>query len=171
MSAPHTHFRKCPSCGEGLEAIVGKSMTCPACRFTYFFNPTIGVAGFIKNPQGQLLLIERGREPALGKLAPPGGFADVGETAEEALSREVFEETGIRVGKWKYLTSATNQYAYKGVTYPVIDFFFTAEINEDQSIAPCADETNDVRWQDPGSIAVSDLAFDSMQRAFKLLRG
>jgi ADP-ribose pyrophosphatase YjhB (NUDIX family) len=171
MSAPHTHFRNCPSCGDGLEAVVGKSLTCPACQFTYFFNPTIGVAGFVTNRDGDLLLIERGREPALGKLAPPGGFADVGETAEQALSREVFEETGIKVNKWKYLTSAINQYAYKNVTYPVIDFFYTAQLDENQDIVPCSSETNDARWQNPQSIAPEDLAFASMQQAFKLFKG
>ena len=166
MRAPHKHFHNCPACGEPLAAIVGKSMSCRACQFTYFFNPTIGLAGFIENGNGEILLIERGRDPAKGKLAPPGGFADVDETAEEALTREVFEETGLRIKKWKYLSSAVNHYTYKEVTYPVLDFFYTAKTDEKQKLKPCSEETNGVCWIPKASIDPASLAFPSMQDAF-----
>jgi len=167
MSAPHTHFKKCPACGEPLEAIVGKSMTCDACGFTYFFNPTIGLAGFIENEKAEILLIERARDPAIGKLAPPGGFADVDENAETALSREVFEETGLQIDNWQYLSSAVNHYSYKNVTYPVLDFFFTARIREEQELIPCSEETRGVSWVPIQSINPESLAFPSMQEAFR----
>jgi len=42
-----------------------------------------------------LLLVKRGNEPFQGLYALPGGFVEIGETTEEAIEREVFEETGI----------------------------------------------------------------------------
>jgi 8-oxo-dGTP diphosphatase len=44
---------------------------------------------------GQVLLIRRGKDPAEGQWALPGGFVEVGETIEQACVRELAEETGI----------------------------------------------------------------------------
>ncbi|SMF07633.1 8-oxo-dGTP diphosphatase [Tistlia consotensis] len=46
---------------------------------------------------GGLLLIRRGFPPWKGGYALPGGFMEVGETAEQACARELAEETGLRV--------------------------------------------------------------------------
>ena len=45
----------------------------------------------------EVLLVRRGNEPSVGKLGIPGGVLELGETVEEAVVREVEEETGIRV--------------------------------------------------------------------------
>lgn len=42
-----------------------------------------------------VLLIERGNEPFKGRYALPGGFVDYGEDIEEAIHREIAEETGL----------------------------------------------------------------------------
>ncbi len=57
-------------------------------------NPTLTVDGILVI-DGKLLLVRRGREPEKGKLALPGGIVEYGETTEEAVVREVKEETGI----------------------------------------------------------------------------
>lgn len=170
MKLPPEHFAYCPSCGKPVKEAITKSLTCDCCGFTYFFNPTIGTAGFIENGRGEVLLIKRGKDPAKGKLAPPGGFADYGETAEEALTREVREETGMEIFSWKYLLSAVNWYTYKEVTYPVIDFFYSSRIDNPGNLDLCDTETAGASWMKVDSIAPEELAFPSMQKAFKAFR-
>lgn len=47
--------------------------------------------------QGRLLLVQRGREPQLGRWSLPGGKANPGETFEDAAKREILEETGLSI--------------------------------------------------------------------------
>ena len=47
--------------------------------------------------RGAILLVERGRDPLKGHWSLPGGLVETGERLEAAITREVFEETGLRV--------------------------------------------------------------------------
>lgn len=47
--------------------------------------------------KGRVLLIKRGRKPFKGSWSLPGGFLELGETCEQCVEREVFEETGLIV--------------------------------------------------------------------------
>jgi 8-oxo-dGTP diphosphatase len=47
--------------------------------------------------RGPILLVKRGGTPLKGFWSLPGGLVETGETLEEAVRREVLEETGLRV--------------------------------------------------------------------------
>ena len=47
--------------------------------------------------EGKVLLIRRGKEPLRGRWVVPGGTVELGETLEEALVREMREETGLTI--------------------------------------------------------------------------
>lgn len=47
--------------------------------------------------RGSVLLVERGKPPLQGYWSIPGGLVETGETLDQAVRREVLEETGLRV--------------------------------------------------------------------------
>jgi ADP-ribose pyrophosphatase YjhB (NUDIX family) len=53
--------------------------------------------GAVVIEHGALLLVRRGRPPAVGRWSIPGGRVEHGETITEAVRREVAEETGVDV--------------------------------------------------------------------------
>jgi len=66
-------------------------------------QPVIAVGAVVVR-QNRILLIRRGKEPAMGEWAIPGGRVELGETMHEAAAREVMEETcvSIRPGELVY---------------------------------------------------------------------
>ena len=140
---------------------------CPACGFVYYFNPAIAAAAFVRNPAGQTLFIRRAKEPAKGKLAIPGGFVDVGETAETALRREIREEVGIQIDTLRYLCSRTNEYPYKEITYPVLDLFFVAEVSG-AARASALDGVESCTWVEASRVDPVEIAFPSIRVALAL---
>jgi ADP-ribose pyrophosphatase YjhB (NUDIX family) len=63
---------------------------------TYPDRPHLAVSAAILR-EGRVLLVRRGRAPALGLFTLPGGGVEAGETLAEAVVREVREETGMTV--------------------------------------------------------------------------
>ncbi len=65
-------------------------------RRKYPEQPIVGVGGIIFQGES-VLLIKRGKEPALGQWSIPGGVVDLGETLQAAVVREILEETHLEV--------------------------------------------------------------------------
>lgn len=65
--------------------------------------PIPGVAAVVIRNDA-ILLVKRGQEPSQGVWGLPGGVVELGETIEEAVSREVKEETGVDISPVRLLT-------------------------------------------------------------------
>jgi ADP-ribose pyrophosphatase YjhB (NUDIX family) len=65
------------------------------------FSPALGAEAVVLNPQGEILLIQRRDNQ---RWAMPGGVAEIGQTAAEAVLRELWEEAGLR-GRVKQLVA------------------------------------------------------------------
>lgn len=164
---PRAHFRHCPRCGHAQVApTLGTLFTCEVCQFRYYFNPTVAVVVFIRRPDGRALFVRRAKDPGKGMLAPPGGFIDIGETAEVAAVREIREEVGLSLEDLQFLCSEPNQYLYADVTYPVLDLVFTARASNPEQ-AQALDDVDGIEWLDPITLAPETMAFPSMQAALR----
>ena len=100
----HKHNGFCANCGMPTKASAGGSRReCENCNRHHF--PRLEPVA--------IMLVTHGNSCLLGRQArfPPGmysclaGFAEIGETLEDAVRREVFEEAGIKVGRVDYFAS------------------------------------------------------------------
>ena len=146
MRHPLEIFSHCPACGSNdfCDNDV-KSRRCRHCGFVYYLNPSGATVALILNEKGELLVERRKNPPAQGTLDLPGGFADIGETAEEGVAREVLEETGLKVTKTSYLFSIPNQYLYSGMTIPTLDLFFCCEVTDTDNLR-AGDDAAECFW-------------------------
>lgn len=168
MNAPIDHFRHCPVCGCLLAERRGANVIhCSACGFLYHFNPTVAAGAILVRPDGVALFIRRAKDPCKGKLALPGGFIEIGETAETSLRREVLEEVGLEFGALAYLCSQVNSYDYCSVTYPVLDLFFSAWL--EASAEPQAlEDVAEICWIHPRRVDPDQIAFPSVREAVRV---
>ncbi len=95
----HRHYRYCPHCATPLESMLEGLLhrpTCPKCGFVQYLNPPLA-ATIILPRVDRVLLGRRTIEPRRGAWTLPGGYVELGESAEEAVVREAKEEVGVDV--------------------------------------------------------------------------
>ncbi|MGM0441082.1 MAG: NUDIX domain-containing protein [Elusimicrobiota bacterium] len=103
-------YKYCPICTSPLEEdyIDGqKRFHCIACGWIDYRNPVPAVACIVKQ-KNKFLLVKRGVNPQKGKWSLPAGFMELYEKPEEAVLRELKEETGLE-GKVEKLIGVYSQ--------------------------------------------------------------
>ncbi|MDR3141346.1 MAG: NUDIX domain-containing protein [Tannerellaceae bacterium] len=167
---PLHQFRYCPSCGsESFEARNEKAKQCTACGFTYYFNPSAAVACFLKDKKGRLLVVRRAKHPAKDTLDLPGGFVDMYEPAEEAVRREIQEETGLAITNCRYLFSIPNIYPYSGFEVHTLDLFFECHTDSFNQ-AKAADDAAEIIILPPDKLHPDAFGLQSIKKAVKQYR-
>ncbi len=162
---PLSQFKFCPKCGSSaFHEHNFKSKACTNCGFVYYFNCSSSTAAFIKDTNGRLLAVRRAKEPAKGTLDLPGGFVDMDETTEEAMEREILEETGLQVAHLHYLFSIPNRYMYSEFEVHTVDMFFECLI-DDFSHAKADDDASEIVFLYPNEINPSDFGLESIRKA------
>src|SRR5258707_14361845 len=98
--------RFCGTCGATtLSAKGGHVLVCtnPSCRHEQF--PRIDPAIIVLVSDGERALLGRQASWPVGRYSTIAGFVEPGESLEDAVAREVFEETGIKVDRSEYHSS------------------------------------------------------------------
>lgn len=106
------------------------------------------VGAIISDTAGRLLLIKRGHEPGKGLWSLPGGRVEAGETDEQAVIREVREETGLTVAVER-LVGAARRAAPGGSVFDIRDYAATVT----GGALAAGDDAEDARWIDQTELA------------------
>jgi NADH pyrophosphatase NudC (nudix superfamily) len=100
--ATHTH---CPRCGTPTVTVAaGHAQRCPADGSEHFPRIDPAVIMLVTDPDDRCLLARNRRWPER-RVSILAGFVEPGEAAEQAVAREVEEETGIVVTRVRYVGS------------------------------------------------------------------
>jgi 8-oxo-dGTP diphosphatase len=109
------------------------------------------VGAVIKDDAGRMLLILRGHEPGQGLWSIPGGRIEPGETDEEAVRREVREETGLQVTCGSLL-GAVERPGLAGAIIEIRDYYAVVAGGD----LAAGDDADDARWVTPAQAAALD---------------
>ncbi len=132
-----TH-RHCGVCASPMQLASGeRAFKCPSCGHLAY--PRISPAMMVLIKKGNAaLMAHHARSPA-GRFSPLAGFLEAGESIEDAIHREVYEEVGLRVKNLRYFGSQTWPFPHS------LMIAFTAEY-ESGEIRVDQTEITEARW-------------------------
>lgn len=132
-----TH-RYCGVCGTATILMEGeRAKRCPACKHSVY--PRISPAMMVLVTRGKELLLARGVNFPPGRYSALAGFLEAGESVEDAVHREVFEEVGLKVKNLQYFGSQSWPFPNS------LMIAFTAEYDSGE-ITPDTKEIADAQW-------------------------
>lgn len=163
LNPPNYQF--CPFDGTGLATRQEENEDrryCPQCKWTYYPRMATSTGALILK-EGKVLLVQRARDPYKGTWMMPSGFINYGEHPEEAVRREVEEETGYTVDQVSFyeLQQAIDDPREPGHFYFVYNVTLTQEPPVD---IPDKEENTAIEWFD-----INDLPEIGWQRHQKIL--
>ena len=104
-------------------------------------QPVLAVGAVVLREDGAVLLVRRGRPPAVGSWTLPGGKVEPGETLAQAVVREVAEETSLVVTPLGVVE--TVELSREGFSYRIVDFVCATQ---DRHTPRAGDDVDDARW-------------------------
>ncbi len=113
------------------------------------------VGAVIGNGAGRIVVVRRRNPPSAGMWSIPGGRVEAGESLEEAVRREVREETGLDV-EVADVAGRVDLPAPDGSTYAVTDFH-CRPTDPAQPLQP-GDDATDARWVDKEAFGLLELS-------------
>lgn len=135
-----TH-RFCGACGEPMARLAGeRAYKCQACHMTAY--PRISPAMMVLIRKGDHVLLAMHTASPSKRFTPLAGFLEAGESIEEAVHREVFEEVGLRVHNLQYFSSQSWPFPHSLMIAFTADYL-DGEIRIDDS------EISEARWFGP----------------------
>jgi len=114
----------------------------------------VAVGAVAVRDDGSLLLVRRGKAPALGRWSLPGGRVEWAEVLSEALRREVAEETGLEVAPGGLAGLVERIHPDEGFHYVILDYYVAVTGG---TLRPGSDVT-DARWVLPSELASLELS-------------
>jgi NAD+ diphosphatase len=134
----HARHRHCAQCGAPTRvAAAGWVRRCPECRASHF--PRTDPVVIMLAVRGDRALLGRNRRRAGARFSCLAGFVEPGETPEEAVRREVREESGVRCGRVRYLASQPWPFPSS-----LMMGFLAEALTEEISVDP--EELAEARW-------------------------
>ncbi len=154
--------RFCPACGRPvdirtLEADHAPRLVCPDGHVTWR-NPRV-VVGALPVSGERIFLARRAIDPARDRWTYPGGFLEVGESAQEGARRETEEETELRVEIGRLIG------VYSRPHVGIVTVVFEAAVVGGRP-EPAA-ETSEVRAFGVDEIPWPELAFSTVESALR----
>ncbi len=162
-----SRFKYCPKCGGDLirEMIEGRwRARCVSCGEIHYENPLPATAIVCRNESGELLLVKRSDPPCVGGWCLPGGFIEVGETAQAGALRELKEETGLEGNVLGVIDVASRINGYWG---DVLLIGFEVEVTGGELCA--ADDASEARYFNTDDMP--EIVFDTHQHMLKKILG
>ena len=151
----------CGQCGTPTEMKFGeRAKKCPACSLLVFprISPAV-IVGIVDQKQKKILLANGTRFPS-NFYSVIAGFVEPGETLEECIRREIFEEVGIEIENIRYFNSQSWPFPDSLMIGFLADYA-KGQILIDQS------EINDAQWfsannlpRIPGKISIARKIID-----------
>ncbi|MDH5533185.1 MAG: NUDIX domain-containing protein [Candidatus Pacebacteria bacterium] len=160
------NFKYCPKCKAELD-LKSNFASCSQCDFLYYQNPAPCTV-LLFHKEGKVLLAKRAIEPMKGYWDVPGGFIDIGETAEKSALREAKEETNLDAKIIKYLGSYPD--IYGDTLLPSLIFIYHVEaVNNDYTMMKAQDDVSELVWFDLNDLP-QEFAFANVIPAIEMLK-
>jgi ADP-ribose pyrophosphatase YjhB (NUDIX family) len=160
-------WRHCPRCGSqltqgGAGGHEGAAVHCPACGFVAYDNPSATASALVLR-DGLLMVTRRAHEPFAGWLDLPGGFIEPNEHPQDAVRRELLEETGLAVEVGPLAGIFTDVYGDEGIA--TLNLFYRAECSG--GVEQANDDVSEILWLRPEQIDPERFAFGCCREAWR----